>query len=248
MRAVVLAAGWGERLGIRVASTPKPLLPIGARTPLDFVVSALDALTLDSVDVVVNAADRSRFESWRARRRNDPSLRIWCNGVTRAEDRMGAVADLDAWMRHAGPDTALLVCGADMVFDGSLAGLAKAARAERSIVVHDVGSPARVRQLASVELDESEHVTRFVEKDPAPRTHLAAPALYGLPAHALPDVSAFLREGGHPDNLGHLAAWWVERSPLRGVPLDGRWIDVGTPEEYERALREFGNNDDSPTG
>ncbi len=239
MRAVVLAAGWGVRLGSHTEETAKPLLPVGEGTPLDFVLAALDALSLDAIDVVVNEHHRPAFESHASARLAAGSLRLWSNGVVRADARRGAVADLAAWLRHARPECPLLVCGADMVFDGSLAPLARAAHEELAVAVHDVASAERVRQLASVELDASSRVVRLVEKDPSPSTHLAAPALYGLPREALPEVHQFLGDGGHPDNLGHLAAWWVARRPVRGVPLAGRWIDVGTPEEYERARREF---------
>ena len=76
---------------------------------------------------------------------------------------------------------------------------------------------------------------------PEPRTTLAAPAMYRLPADALGEVEDYLSAGGGSDNLGHLVAWWVERRPVRAVRLEGRWIDIGTPEEYERAQREFGD-------
>ena len=40
----MLAAGWARRLGALGESRPKPLLAVGARTPLDWVVDALDAV------------------------------------------------------------------------------------------------------------------------------------------------------------------------------------------------------------
>jgi NDP-sugar pyrophosphorylase family protein len=107
-------------------------------------------------------------------------------------------------------------------------------------VLYDVGSAERVSRLASVELDAEDRVVSFVEKDPSPRTTLACVALYGLPADALGDVAAYLEAGGAPDNLGHFVEWLHRRRAVRGLRLEGRWVDVGTPEEYARARRLFG--------
>ena len=242
MRAVVLAAGWARRLGALAEGRPKPLLPVGERTPLDWVVDALDAIeALQAIDVVIHEAHRRHFEAWSGRRASRAALRVHSNGTRRPQERLGAVADLQRYLREHEVRGPLLVLGADMVFDGGLAALAGEYPDELTIAVHDVGSRERVRQLASVEVDADGQVQRFVEKDPAPRTTLAAPAMYRLPPDALGEVEHYLSAGGAPDNLGHLLAWWVERRPVRAVRLEGRWIDIGTPEEYARARREFGS-------
>jgi glucose-1-phosphate thymidylyltransferase len=239
---VVLAAGWARRLGALAAGRPKPLLPVGERTPLDWVVDALDALeALQAIDVVTHEAYRSQFEAWRTRRVSRVPLRVRSNRTRRPRERLGAVGDLSRYLQENEIRGPLLVLGADMVFDDGLAAQASEPPGELAIAVQDVSRRARVRQLASVALDAHGRVRRFVEKDPAPRTTLAAPAMYRLPADALGDVEHYLSTGGAPDNLGHLLAWWVKRRTVRAVRLEGRWIDIGTPEEYERAQREFGD-------
>jgi NDP-sugar pyrophosphorylase family protein len=72
------------------------------------------------------------------------------------------------------------------------------------------------------------------------------PAIYGLPARLQGEVARYLDAGNRSDNLGYLAEWLVQRHPVRGVRLDGRWIDVGSPEEYDRARREFGGERPPP--
>jgi NDP-sugar pyrophosphorylase family protein len=111
------------------------------------------------------------------------------------------------------------------------------------LAIHDVGTRERVSRLASVELNAEGYVSRVVEKDPSPSTTLAVPAIYGLPARLLGEVGRYLEAGGRPDNLGYLAEWLVERHPVRGVRLGNRWIDVGSPEEYQRACRDFGGKE-----
>jgi NDP-sugar pyrophosphorylase family protein len=241
VRGLVLAAGWGTRLGAAAGGHPKPLLPVAGRTPLDFAVDALDALPgLSAIDVVANAAHRPLFERWAGQHRTRAPLALSDNGARAPGERLGAVGDLAAWLARARPAEPLLVLGGDMVFDFGLAALAALAEREVALVAYDVGTLERVRRYATLELDAGGRVTRFVEKDPAPRTTLAAPAIYGAPPDALAEVSAYLRGGGHPDNLGYLMQWWVARRPVRAARAHGRWIDVGDAEEWARAEREFG--------
>lgn len=241
MRGLVLAAGWGTRLGAAGGGLPKPLLPVAGRTPLDFAVDALDALPgLRAIDVVSNAAHLAQYQRWAAQRRTRAALALADNGARTPEARLGAVGDLAGYLARERPAEPLLVLGGDMVFDFSLAPLAALAEREVALVAYDVGTPERVRRYATLELDAGGRVTRFVEKDPAPRTTLAAPAIYGAPADALGDVPRYLGEGGHPDNLGYLMQWWVARRPVRAARAHGRWIDVGDAEEWARARREFG--------
>jgi glucose-1-phosphate thymidylyltransferase len=132
------------------------------------------------------------------------------------------------------------VLGGDQLFDDSLETLAETSTREPALAIYDVGAAERVSRLASVELDAKGCVRRMVEKDPDPSTTLAVPAIYGLPARLLGEVTRYLETQDRPDNLGYLAEWLVEHHRVRGVPLGGRWIDVGSPDEYDRAQREFG--------
>jgi glucose-1-phosphate thymidylyltransferase len=247
MRALVLAAGWATRLGALAANRPKHLLPVGETTPLDVVVDRLDAVArVETIDVVTHEAFLAVFERWAAGRTTRARLRVWSNGATRFEERRGAVGDLHYYLERTGTRTDLLVLGGDQLFDDSLEALAETSSCEPALAVHDVGTPERVSRLASVELDAAGYVRRLVEKDPNPSTTLAAPAIYGLPARLLGEVAHYLKAEERSDNLGHLAEWLVERHPVRGVRLGGRWIDVGSPDDYDRARGEFGGGEPDP--
>jgi glucose-1-phosphate thymidylyltransferase len=241
VRALVLAAGWATRLGALAADRPKHLLPVGRTTPLDQVVDRLDAVAaLGRIDVVTHERFRPAFDAWWARRTTRATLALRSNGTRTPESRLGAVGDLARFLEQASPGEPLLVLGGDMLFDFALDAVAEVARREPVTAVYDVGSPGLVRRYASVSLDASGRVTRFREKDPRPRGTLAAPAIYGLPPDAQDDVGRYLAEGGARDNLGFLMQWWVGRRVVRGVRVRGSWIDVGSPDEYARAVREFG--------
>jgi glucose-1-phosphate thymidylyltransferase len=207
----------------------------------------LDAVArVAAIDVVTHDGFLAVFERWAAERFTRARLRVWGNGTARFEERRGAVGDLHHYLESSGTRTDLLVLGGDQVFDGSLEALAETSSREPVLAIYDVGTAERVSRLASVELDAEGYVRRMLEKDPNPSTTLAVPAIYGLPARLLGQIARYLETEDRPDNLGYLAEWLVERHRVRGVRLGGRWIDVGSPDEYDRACREFGGEEPEP--
>ena len=242
MRALILAAGWGTRLGRAARGRAKALVPIGSRHALDWALCAADRLVeVDRIDVLASAYHAPGFHAWASERRPRARLRVLDDGVTAAHQRRGAIGDLAYYLDRFPPADDLLVLAGDNVFDLPLAALARHARVAPTVVVMDLGHPDRVRPYASVVLDQGGRVTELVEKDPAPPSSLAATALYGIPRARQRDPRAYLEAGGLADNLGHLARWWSEAGLLRGVLGAGRWIDVGTAADLARARRLFGD-------
>jgi glucose-1-phosphate thymidylyltransferase len=241
MRALILAAGFGTRLGPLGEERAKGLLEVAGRPAIEFAVRAAEAVSgVREIHVVTNARFHEAFAEWAARRASARPLRLWNDGAKRAEDRLGAIGDVRFWLARERPREGLLVLAADNVFDFSLAPLAERARREPVVALCDVETTERVSRLASVELDAEERVVRFVEKDPAPRDTLACVALYGLPNSALGELDRHAAEGGAPDNLGYFIEWLHRRRAVRGLRMAGRFVDVGTAEDYERAQALFG--------
>ncbi len=240
MRVVILAAGFGTRLGPLGEERPKGLLAVAGRPAIEFAARAAEALpAVRGLDVVTNARFHGAFAAWAAARAGKP-VRLWNDGARHAGERLGALGDLRRWLALARPRESVLVLGADNVFDFSLAPLAERARREPVVALCDVGSRERVSRLASVELDGDDRVVAFVEKDPAPRGTLACVALYGLPRSTLAEVEGYAAEGGAQDNLGYFVEWLHRRRTVRGLRLGGRFVDIGTPEDYARAQGMFG--------
>ncbi len=242
-RVLLLAAGFGTRLGPSGGDLPKALLGLsGDVRPIDVLLERVHALPdvdvdVDAVDVWTNERFRPRLEAWAEAQTSPLPLRVHGNGAARVEARLGAIGDIAAYIEAHAPAGPLLVLAADNVFDGSLSELARTAQREVCVILHDVGSAEAVSRLASVEWAADGSITQLREKDPAPTGTLAATALYGIPAHALEEVPRYLAEGGSPDSMGSLLEWWVPRRRVVGVASEGHWIDVGTQQDLARARR-----------
>src|SRR5205085_8196420 len=109
MKAIVLAAGYATRLRPLTDTFAKPLLPVGGRPMLDWIVDRLDDVdAVDEIHVVTNSRYAASFEEWR---RDD--VTIHDDGTTTNENRLGAIGDIRFVVDHAGIDDDLLVIAGD---------------------------------------------------------------------------------------------------------------------------------------
>ena len=241
MQALVLAAGWATRLGTITGGGPKHLLPIGSRTVIDFVLDRLGAVPeVERVTVITHDVFFRQFVEWAAARPGRPPVTVMSDGTNSLDTRLGAVGDMAYFIRESGIDDDLLAIAGDNLFDFDLAPLARAARRDLVVGLYDVESLDLATRYGVVEVDEVDVVTSFVEKPGRPRSTLASAAIYGIPRMHLGAVQAFMDAGGDPDKSGELIAWLHTHERVLGQVFSGRWIDIGSPDEYTRAQAEFG--------
>ena len=227
MKAFVLAGGLGTRLKPRFGDLPKPLAPIGGRP---FLVRQLEWLAGHGVRHAVilagHGADALRAE-----------LGAQSAGVALEwsveEEPLGTGGALRLAARFV--DGAALVVNGDTLAEGDPWELERdrwEAGAVGAVALYHVPD-ARAR--GRVEVQDDGRITRFVEKD----DHFAGAAWVNGGAYAFaPALWRELPEGASSlerDVLPRLAA----RGRLHGRKCPGRFWDIGTPEDWERAEREL---------
>jgi glucose-1-phosphate thymidylyltransferase len=221
VKALILAAGYATRLRPLTDSIAKPLLPVGGRPMVDWIVERIAETSADEIHLVTNARFADDFERWA----EDKDVRVHDDGTTSNEDRLGAIGDID----FVGLDDDLLVIASDNLFDYSLADYEAYWRAKDGscIAVYDVGDPELAKKYGIVDVDEDDRVTSFVEKPEEPPTTLCATATYLYTREHAALVSTYLAEGNPPDQPGNFVAWLHERAPVYAYRFPGEWYDVG---------------------
>ena len=243
MQALILAAGWATRLGDLARARPKHLLPIGSRCSMDFVVERLAGIPeLEQIHVITHAAFFSQFVDWAAAHELAPRLTLHNDQTTSEAAKLGSIGDIKYFLDTADPDDDLIIVAGDNVFDFDLRPLAARAGSDIVVGLYDVESPELAPRYGIVELDDHGRIISFVEKPSAPRSTLAATTIYGIPRANLADFDAYLDDGGSPDKLGSAMEWLHTRRCVIGHVFQGRWFDIGSPDEYERVNREFGGD------
>ncbi|HYZ77800.1 MAG TPA: nucleotidyltransferase family protein [Gaiellaceae bacterium] len=231
MRALILAAGYATRLYPLTRDRPKPLLDVGGRALVDWILDRIAEVSeIEEVHLVTNAKFAPAFRAWAP-----PHVVVHDDGTRDEEDRLGAIGDL-AFVGLGGDD--LLVVAGDNLFDFSLRELVAFWRAKgraSAVALYDVGDVELARKYGIVELDEQARIVSFLEKPDDPPSTLAATATYLFHREHLALVPRYLEEGNSPDQPGRFVAWLQAREPVYGYRLEGEWLDIGDHDQLRHA-------------
>lgn len=229
MKAIVLCAGLGTRLGNRVALVPKPLLPVGGRPLLHWTLAWLAREGVEHVRInthylanaVVDSIGNGNVFGVRASFVHEPAL-------------LGTAGTVRAAAEWVGADDVLVVYG-DLWCNQALAPfVARRDSADAVLLVHQ-----RRESNSVVVVDEDMCITGFLERP-------TAEARAGLSTNWVNSgvqllSSAFVQAlpGRVPCDLPRdvyapgLAARWDWK--LAAVPLTGDRVAIDSPERHDQA-------------
>jgi len=221
VKALILAAGYATRLRPLTDTIAKPLLPVGGRPMVDWILDRIGETSADEVHLVTNARFAPDFERWA----KGKDVRVHNDGTTSNDDRLGAIGDI----QFVGLDDDLLAIASDNLFDYSLADYEAYWRAKggSALAVHDVGDFELAKQYGIVHVDENDRIINFVEKPAEPPTTLSATATYLYRRDHAALIPTYLEEGNPPDQPGNYVAWLHKREPVYAYRFDGEWYDIG---------------------
>jgi glucose-1-phosphate thymidylyltransferase len=244
MKAIVLAAGFATRMYPLTRDRAKPLLEVGGRPVIEWLLQRLVALPeVDEVVVVANGRFHADFDAWAARLDVRVPVRVLNDGAQDDDSKLGAIGDLalavDALEERAAP---LLVAAGDNLIGFDLAPYAArfAARPERPLLlVREIEGDIPPRRYNEVVLDGEGGISSFREKPDDPQSPLASICLYFLPGDVRADLATYLEEEANHDAPGYLMQWLHGRRPLAAAALGEGWYDIGNLETLERARRAY---------
>ena len=239
MKALILAAGYGTRLYPYTQNLPKPLIKVGGRHVIDYLVDKLEDVNgLSKLVVVTNARFFKHFCQWRKKLNTKFDVGI-INDLTRSpQDRLGAVADMALAFRKEGMDEDFLVIGGDNFFHEPLTnfvGFAKERSPYISLGVFDTKSTKEARHYGVVKLSKSARVLSFQEKPEAPKSTLVAMCLYHFPIEKLGLINRYLRMHKHSrDTVGLYINWLTKEDRVYGFNFKVSWHDIGHFHTYKK--------------
>lgn len=241
--AIILAGGYAKRLWPITKEIAKPLLPLGRKRIIDFIIDKL--LKLDEVCKIIVSANlkfKDDFEKW-AKQYPSIDLEIVYDMSRGEEEKPGALRAL-ANVVSGLADDCLVVAG-DNVFTSDLRGLVDEFRRRSGSTViglYDVGNLELARNYGVVKIDEDFRIISMEEKPSSPESTLVSTGIYLFPRKVLSRFMEYIECGGSSDELGRFIKWLICQEPVYGYPLSGIWYDVGTHEMYRKALEVFLHN------
>lgn len=247
MNALILAAGYATRLYPLTLTKAKPLLEVGGKPMIDWVLDNLASVRdLKTVYVVTNAKFARDFEAWAKSaqdRHRHLQIKVMNDGSSSDDDKLGAIGDINLVLARE-PDIAgddLVVVAGDNLFNQPLNAFVDFARkSEATVALYDVGDLEQMKKYAAVTLDAEGVIAEFEEKPAKPKTTLAAIALYFYSKELLPLFTTYLAAGNNPDQPGRFLQWLYPRKPVKTFQIRGKWLDIGSKETLEAANKTFG--------
>jgi glucose-1-phosphate thymidylyltransferase len=240
LRAIVLAGGFGKRLGPLAKEVPKPLLPLRGKPAIDHILVKLLEAGVEEVVVSTNLKFEIQFETWlrKAKLRN---VRIEVEPSKTEEEKFGAIGGIARMLKQLHKDDYFVVAG-DNVFTDSLHEMAAFFREIKKSVVagYYAANLTQLKLGSSVTTDSKGRIMLFEEKPVNPDLSKPVGAcIYTLPHSALLRTREYVDEGMNADEPGRFISWLCEREDVYMYVLKGHLWDIGSVAEYERAKHEF---------
>lgn len=225
MQAVILAGGKGTRLRPYTATLPKPLVPVGEYPIIEVVLRQLKAYGLR--DVIVSTGHLAEL------------IEAYCGDGRRwglkiryvREDKPLSTAGALSLIRGLAPD--FLTINGDVLTTLDLARLCRAHRKSGALATVAVCERQTQVDFGVIHLDARDRLQAYVEK-PAHR-YLVSMGVNVFDRRVLKHVRRGERLG-----IPELIARIHEAGGLvAGHRNDAEWLDIGRPEDYERAQDVF---------
>jgi glucose-1-phosphate thymidylyltransferase len=245
MNALILAAGYATRLYPLTLNKAKPLLQVGGKPIIEWLVDHLaEVPELGTIYIVTNDKFAADFQAWAdsyEQRNRHLRFKVINDGSTTDANKLGAIGDINLLLtRENLANTDLLVLAGDNLFTESLKGFVEFAKGtEATVALYDVRDIEAIKKYATVSTDGSGVITAFEEKPQKPTSTLAAIALYYYSRSVLPLFVTYLATGNNPDQPGRFLQWLYVRKPVHTFELKGEWLDIGSKETLEAADRMF---------
>ena len=241
MKCLILAAGYATRLYPLTENFPKPLLTVGEKNILDWLVDDIDtAGAVDEYVVISNHKFAHHFDAWT--KTKSQKITVVDDGTDTNETRLGAVCDLLFAMEKLSIDDDLQVVAADNILMFSFKEFVDFAKMKESscIMCHEQPSIERLQRTGVVVLDSDDKVLDMEEKPQIPKSTWAVPPFYIYLKKDLDLVRHSVENGCGKDAPGNLAHYMVDNTIMHAWKMSGGRFDIGSLDSYEEAKRIFG--------
>jgi len=233
-KAIILAGGKGTRLYPITKEIPKPLLPIKKKPIINYLIELFQNYGIEEIAVLINTEFKEDFKWWEKRYYNsvdsEKSFKIKLQEETKPLGTFGGLYFLREWI---GNDSFFLTNGDE---------LKKIDLVEMNKFHQKMKTPAT---MALVKVSNPEHygvaickngkIEKFLEKPENPPSQYVSSGIYLL----TPEIFNY-----HPglefamiekDLFPKLA----KENKLAGFEFNGKWMDCGNWQRYEKALNEW---------
>lgn len=236
MKCLILAAGYATRLYPLTENFPKPLLKVGEKTILDWLVDDVSPVISEFI-VVSNHKFAQHFENWA--KTKEQKITVVDDGTSTNETRLGAVKDIALGLE--GNDEDVLVMAGDNVLDFSLLAFVQFFKDKNCscVMTHEENRLEKQCKTAIITFDENKLIDSYEEKPQMPKGNHAVPPFYCYKAEDVARIPEALEAGCGYDAPGSFAAWLSTVVPVYAFEMPGKRYDIGDAKSYAQVQDEY---------
>lgn len=235
MKCMILAAGYATRLYPLTENFPKPLLEVGNKTILDWLIDDIDESGLvDEYIVISNHKFAHHFDDWAKTKKQ--KVTVVDDGTSTNETRLGAVKDIQFAIDKLNLNDDMLVIAGDNVLDFSLTKFISYAKEKNSSCIMRYYEPndKKLLKCGVVTIDKKDKILKMTEKSPTPATHWCCPPFYYYTKEDAKLVQKGIESGCGTDAPGSYIAWLCTQTTVYAMEMPGSRYDIGNLESYEK--------------
>lgn len=239
MKAIILAAGYGTRLGELTKNKAKPLLEVAGKPLIEYIIDKiLEISSVNEIIVVSNNKFFKDFLDWSNSFECRVPIRIFDDGSRSNEDRLGAIKDMSFAMDKIqdieGNSEEYLIVAGDNLIEFSMKNFYQyhLEHKANAIAVYDVGDIEVVRNKHGVvDVDQDGKVLEFNEKPSDPKSSIKSICCYIFMPEIKQELSEYLKDN-NPDATGFFLEWLVKRNKVYAYKFEEPVHDIGDKESY----------------
>ena len=240
MKCLILAAGYATRLYPLTENFPKPLLKVGEKTILDWLLEDIHTSGLvDEYVVISNHKFAHHFQNW-ADAHTLP-ITVLDDGTESNETRLGAVKDIQFAIDTLQLDDDLLVIAGDNVLDFSLVDYIRYSKEKNTTCIMRYYEPnlEKLHKTGVAEVDENDRIISMEEKPANPKSHWCTPPFYVYKKDDVGLVKVGIESGCGVDAPGSFIAWLCTQTAVHAYEMPGKRYDIGNLASYEEVQKTY---------
>ncbi len=247
MDSIILAGGYATRLWPITKEKPKPLLPLGGKPILSYILDELEKIPkMEKIYITTNEKFENQFQDY-LKDRSEDLYELIIEEQEAEEEKLGAIGGMMNALERT-ENTDHLVIGGDNYYSFKIKDFLKFATEKNGIVnaCFEVESLEEAKNYGILDFDEKKKIQDFQEKPEEPKSKMASTAFYYFPKNINEIFTEYIdywkgriSKDKYLDEPGRFLSWTSERYDCYAYPFTGIWADVGTRQGYLRAENEI---------
>ena len=245
LKALILAAGFGTRLGELGQKTAKGLFPNAqGKSIFDLLIKNLQEQSeIDEIAVVTNNRFYEQYQT-AAKKFPDLNIKIINDGVDNSENRLGSLGDLELALTQLNWwEENILITPSDRTpekFLPKLINLFFQHQTQAAVTTITKRSKKIIKnRFGCIEINVENKIINFEEKPQEPKSDYASIPFYIYPSAALNLLKSYKKSGRNMDSPGNFIPWLLKNEfPIYALATNDNSFDIGNKQELEN----FQNN------